>query len=56
MKPNKNKLKKLGKYDVVCYKCGQPIKGYFRETGAKGDDMGMMGEDKKGFSHGSCKK
>jgi len=47
---------KLGKYDVVCCECGQVIKGYLRETSAKGDYTGMMYEDEKGYHHGRCPK
>jgi len=48
-------VKKLGKYDEICYICEKVIKGYYRESVANNDYLGMSGEDEIGPHHGSCK-
>lgn len=49
-------FKKIGKFDKVCFKCHQIIKGAVRETSDKGDYEGMICSDDNNDWHGKCEK
>ena len=49
-------FKKIGKYDAVCSKCGEVIKGALREGSQLGDYEGTICSDNKNYWHRKCEK